>query len=427
MNKNFSEEEDWDELLELISDGQLTPIIGNELYKFTDQDKLVPIDNYLSMQLFAKYNITDQPASSLYKTVGYLKNEKKIEKMDIDQVLRSLAKKINFDFPLLAEFLTIRKLNYYINTTIYDTVFVESVSKVRKQKATSTNFLIKGKNENCDLEDLEIPFLFNVFGSLLNTVDPPTSEEEMLEYTVSFLEKIKDIPSIDNVLQNKNLLFIGCTYPDWQVRFILRLLSTQSFGDWGKERKMIIVNDKTEMRDTQYNFLKNYRVITYQGNTDDFVKELANRWNKKNPFQKNIFLSYTADDKPAVENLKNGLDGIENVTCFYDKDRINAGDSFDKEIADNIEKADLFISLISANSLTHTRGYIQKEWNWAEQESIRRKQDGNEKYLLPIIIDDTKTTDPTIPKCFSSISIGQLPQGNTDEKFLKLVKERLNL
>ena len=427
MNKNFSEEDDWDELLELISDGQITPIIGNELYKFKEQDKLIPIDNYLSMQLFAKYDITDQPASSLYKTVGYLKNEKKIEKMDIDQVLRSIAKKINFDFPLLAEFLTIRKLSYYINTTIYDTVFVESVSKVRKQKATSTNFLIKGKNENCDLEDLENPFLFNVFGSLLNTVDPPTSEEEMLEYTVSFLEKIKDIPSIDNVLQNKNLLFIGCTYPDWQVRFILRLLSTQSFGDWGKERKMIIVNDKTEMRDTQYNFLKNYRVITYQGNTDDFVKELATRWNKKNPFQKNIFLSYTADDKPAVENLKNGLDGIENVTCFYDKDRINAGDSFDKEIADNIEKADLFISLISANSLTHTRGYIQKEWNWAEQESIRRKQDGNEKYLLPIIIDDTKTTDPTIPKCFSSISIGQLPQGKADEKFLMLVKERLNL
>ena len=427
MNKNFSEENDWDELIELISDNQLTPIIGNEMYKFKQDDKLIQIDNYLSDQLLAKYNITDQPGLSFYKAVGYLKNEKQIENMDIDQALRSIAKKINFDFPLLAEFLAIRQLNYYINTTIFDNIFVDTISKVRKQKATSTNFLIKGKNENCDLENLQAPFLFNVFGSLLNTVDPPTSEEEMLEYTVAFMEKIKDIPSIDNVLQNKNLLFIGCTYPDWQVRFILRLLSTQSFGDWGKERKMIIVNDKTEMRDAQFNFLKNYRVITYEQNTNDFIKELATRWIKANPFEKKIFLSYTSADKTAVENVKRSLEVIENVTFFYDKDGIYVGDSYDKVISENIEKVDLFITLISANSLAHTNGYVQKEWNWAEAESIRRKSDGNDKYLMPIIIDDTKSTDPTIPKCFSSISIGQVPQGNADDKFIMQVKERLNL
>ena len=426
MNKNFSEENDWDELIELITDNQLTPIIGNEMYKFKLEDKLVQIDNYLSDQLLAKYTITDQPGLSFYKAVGYLKNEKQKESMDIDLALRSIIKKMNFEYPLLSDFLLIRKFNYYINTTLYDNVLVDTITKVRKQKTTSTQFLIKGKNEDCDLENLENPFLFNVFGSLLNTIDPPTSEEKMLEYTVSFMEKIKDIHYVDNVLQNKNLLFIGCTYPDWQVRFILRLLSTQSFDNWGKDRKIIMVNDKSEMRDTQFNFLKNYRVITYQQNTDDFIRELSGRWIKKYPFQKIVFLSYTSNDRTAVENLKRCIEGIENVSCFYDEDRIDAGDSFDKEIADNVDKADLFIALISNNSLTH-KGYIQKEWNWAEQESIHRKQDGNDKYLMPIIIDDTKSTDPAIPKCFSSLSIGQVTQGNADEKFLMLVKARLNL
>lgn len=32
MNKNLSEQSDWDELLDFISDRQLTPVIGKEMY-----------------------------------------------------------------------------------------------------------------------------------------------------------------------------------------------------------------------------------------------------------------------------------------------------------------------------------------------------------------------------------------------------------
>ena len=66
---------------------------------------------------------------------------------------------------------------------------------------------------------------------------------------------------------------------------------------------------------------------------------------KENPIDpKLIFLSYTRGDQAAVETLKGSLEKIENVTCWYDKDNIEAGDKWNSEIQFNIRKANLFIA-----------------------------------------------------------------------------------
>lgn len=432
MNKILSEQSDWDELLDFISDRQLTPIIGKELYKFKENDNLIPIDEYLSKQLLESNNIAGQPAVTLSKAVNYLLNEKKVKPMDIGRKLKSMVKEINFEFPLLTEFLSITGLNYYINTTVYNNLLEHKLSDVRKQQVTSINFSINEPFSDCnDLEKLDEPFVFNVFGSLLNTVDPALSEEDMLEYTGYFKEKMKNATNIINALKNKNLLFIGCSFPDWMVRFILRLLSNEPMHDWGSKRTIMIVNDNSDLRKVQYDFLKNYDVITYEGNTADFVQELGRQWKQKNPLtvkNKMIFLSYTVKDKDAVEALKKAIEEISNVTCWYDNREIIPGDDFKTEIAKNIKSADLFIPLISSNSLMHKDGYVQLEWITADNVNTFRKIDGNTgKYLMPVVIDDTNPYDTNVPKYFSELSIGKVPQGNPGQEFIKQVRETLNL
>ena len=307
-----------------------------------------------------------------------------------------------------------------------------NLTTIRKQTATSINFSINEPFSDCDdLDKLRVPFVFNVFGSLLNTVDPALSEEDMLEYTGHFKEKIKNATNIINALKNKNLLFLGCDFPDWMVRFILRLLSNEPMHDWGSKRTIIVVNDMSDVRKKQYEFLKNYDVVTYDGNTKDFVEELSSRWKQKNPSSvknKMIFLSYTVKDKDAVENLKKAIEGINNVTCWYDNREIVPGDDFKTEIAKNIKSADLFIPLISANSLMHKDGYVQLEWFTADNVNTFRKIDGNTgKYLMPVVIDDTNPYDNNVPKYFSELSIGKVPAGNPGEEFINHVKETLNL
>jgi hypothetical protein len=432
MNKTLSEQSDWDELLDFISDRQLTPIIGKEMYKFKGNDLLIPIDQYLSKQILDAYKITGEPALSLTQAVNFLANANKIKMMDIVRKLKSIVKEINFEFPLLTEFLGITDLNYFINTAVYNNVLENNLAEVRKQNPTSINFSINEPfSDSNDLERLQEPFVFNVFGSLLNTVDPALSEEDMLEYTGYFKEKMKNATNLINALKNKNLLFLGCAFPDWMVRFILRLLSNEPMHDWGARRTIIVVNDPSDLRNIQYDFLKNYDVVTYEGNTNDFVNELSKQWKQKNPLSiknKMVFLSYTIKDKDAVENLKKAIEGINHVTCWYDNREIVAGDDFKTEIAKNIKSADLFIPLISANSLMHKDGYVQLEWFTADNVNTFRKIDGKtEKYLMPVVIDETNPYDTNVPKYFSELSIGKVPSGNPGQEFINQLRETLNL
>ena len=255
MNKNLSEQSDWDELLDFITDRQLTPILGKEMYKFKQDDLLMPVDEYLSRQILGLNNVTDQAALTLTQAVNYLVNEKKVKTMDIIRKLKSMIKEINFEFPLLSQFLSITDINYYINTAVYNNVLENNLTAIRKQTATSINFSINEPFSDCDdLDKLQVPFVFNVFGSFLNTVDPALSEEDMLEYTGYFKEKMKNATNIINALKNKNLLFLGCAFPDWMVRFILRLLSNEPMHDWGSKRTIIVVNDISDLRKCNTNF-----------------------------------------------------------------------------------------------------------------------------------------------------------------------------
>jgi hypothetical protein len=433
MNKIISDQYDWDELLEFIAEKKLTPVIGREMYTFNDGEKLAPLDNYLSQKILELHKITDHKAGSLPEAVNYLEIELKIKSMDIIRKLKSIVKDINFELPLLNDFLSISSLNYFINTAVYNTVLEKKIAEVRNQETTSINFSINEPFPDCpDIERLSSPFVFNVFGSLLNTVDPALSEEDMLEYTGYFKEKMGAATNIVSALKNKNLLFLGCTFPDWMVRFALRLLSNEPIHEWGSKRTIIVVNDPSDLRNEQNNFLKNYDVVTWEGSTADFIKELSSQWKKRHPTDgknKSIFLSYTRADKDAVENLKKGIEQIGNITCWYDKRELEPGDDWREKIVVNIRKADLFMPLISVNSLEHEDGYVQKEWLQGTNEWVFRNADKKaDKYLIPVIIDDSKSYGEKIAKHFDAkINFTKIPKGNPDSEFLSDLKKILHL
>ena len=39
MNKVFSDQYDWDELLDFVAEKKLTPVLGKEMYTFKEGDK----------------------------------------------------------------------------------------------------------------------------------------------------------------------------------------------------------------------------------------------------------------------------------------------------------------------------------------------------------------------------------------------------
>jgi hypothetical protein len=432
MNKIFSDQFDWDELLQLIADKKLTPVIGKEMYCYKDGDTLKPLDYYLSQKILEKNNVTDFQITSLPETFNYLELKKKVETPDLIDALKPVVRGINFELPLLDEFLTISDLNCYINTTVYNNVLENKINDLRKQPITSRNFSIQSNIDDFPvLDKMNTPHVFNVFGSLLQTTDVALSEEDLLEYASSFNIKMTAAPNILGALRDNSLLFLGCSFADWMIRFAMRLLSNQPLHQWGS-RKVIVINDPGEKRDHDYEFLKNYRVITYEGSTKDFVYEFARQWKMKNPRKKSIFLSYTRADTIAVENLKRGIEQISNVDCWYDKEKLEAGDVWENKIKDSIRNADLFIPIISANSLDHDDGYVLKEWLFGSYEwRAREKDNEEEKFLVPVVIDDSSSYGEKIQKRFdkhiTELNITKIPEGKPNEIFLNQIKKMLDL
>lgn len=432
MNKILSDQYDWDELMEFISDKNLTTIIGKELYKYEAAGNLVSIDSYLCTQLLQSFRVDDFPANSLADAMDYLVNKQLVKPMDIIRRLKGIVKEISFQFPLLNALLSIHELDYFVNTTVYNNVLEKKIFESRKEAATSINFSINQTFDDCgSLERITEPFVFNVFGSLLNTVDPALSDDDMLEYVSLFRERMSGATNLVNALKNKNLLFIGCAFPDWMNRFVLRLLSNEPLHDWGTKRTIILVNDESDFRQKQMDGLRNYDVVTYEAGTNEFVQELSRQWKQKNPSsnkKKSIFLSYTTLDRDAVETMKKNIEDTGEISCWYDKREIMAGDDFKREIAKGIKSADLFIPLISSNSLLHKDGYVQLEWFTADNVNTFRRIEGNmDKYLMPVVIDETNPYDPNVPKYFSELSIGKVPGGDAGPEFIQQLKQTLKL
>lgn len=432
MIRQISEQYDWDELLDNIAENNLTPIVGKEMYKFNDGGNLVAFDNYLAKKILKAYNVTDKPDMTLLQAVNFLEFDQKLETPEIIRRLKNITKETrdtNIEFPLLNEFLQITDLKYYINTAVYNNLLVDKINEIQKNNPTSINFSINQPfSDSEDLEKLSAPFVFNVFGSLTNTVDPALSEEDMLEFAGYFREKMSNAINILNALRNKNLLFLGCAYPEWLIRFALRLLSHEPIHDWGKTRTIYVINDRSPYREQQNEFLKNYKAVTYDGDTSEFVTELVSQWKNRNPNRKknrSVFLSYTRSDVPALENLKKSLEEIGSIDCWYDKEKLNPGDIWKREIISNIRKADIFMPLISANSLDHENGYVQKEWTEGINTSLCRP---DAKFLIPVVIDDSKLYGEKIKNIFGSdINMTRIPEGKPNQEFLDDIKKILKL
>jgi hypothetical protein len=432
MDNTVLIEIDWDELMGDISDGNVIPVIGNEVYKFFEDGNLILYDRYLSESLLQQKGVSDVSNLTLAETVSYLRKKQNLSIKKIITTLRDIVKKSDFQFPMLSDLAKVEPFQFFANTTVFDAVLEKNINDER-EKVDSFNFSINEDISDCNnIEKLTTPVIFNVFGSLLNTSDPALSEEEMLEFTASFNSRMTvAAPSILNALKIKTLLFIGCSYPEWLIRFLLRVLSNQRMNTWpGENRKIIVVNDESDYRPKQFDFLKNYNAETYDGNTAEFVTELTGKW-REHPFEgkpKMIFLSYAREDEAAVENFKAKVKKeIKEVDFWFDKEKLFSGNNFEDKITQHIKDAHLFIPFISENCFNDPKRYVVKEWQRAHTFHLVMRGEKKEKYLMPIAIDNVGLNNDVLTENFPNLSIEKVPDGNVSEDFINRLRVTLNL
>ena len=127
-----------------------------------------------------------------------------------------------------------------------------------------------------------------------------------------------------------------------------------------------------------------------------------------------VFISYAREDLAAVQQIKAGLEAA-GITTWFDIDRLEVGDDYDRKIQRNVARCSYFIPVVSATTQRRLEGYFRREWSYA-MDRARNMADGA-LYILPVSIDDTTVAEALVPDKFKALHFTQLPGGQVSPEF----------
>jgi hypothetical protein len=415
----------WESFIDNLTAGEIIPVLGNDLSLVKDEnDKPVSLYQYIARELTRRLDIpyTGQTISEL--ALAY-PNE------NIPLTTNSIYNKIDeerFFFEGLEKIAEITDFKFYISTAL-DDLLIKSLGKVRnleKNQLQVINYSLQQLSDasTYSLEEEEFPVtVFNLLGNFGNVTESAFNEEEVLEHFLSITSKFNRHPLADyfvRQVRNKILLFLGCDFPDWFMRFVIRILTNERYKD--RSFNDYLVPDQCNQSPELHNFLRHFKknIIMInnsgEGNVRAFVKELNEKWVEcieKKPVQYDgtVFLSYNHRDREKVSFFKKLLRsrGIRNV--WFDIDDLPSGEH-KSAIEEEIKKCKVFIPMISNNCLEHPDSYTwQVEWKTIELRLMADKFYGKKNFqVIPCILDNTQRGDERIPEFLRDFAVWELEE-----------------
>ena len=436
------DEDAWDDLLSYIEERRVIPIIGPELLQVaTDRGPRLLYD-WLAEKLAARLNVDVSQLPKPYTlndvVCWFLGARGRREEAYVR--LRGLLKDAAFEPPqALRRLAAIPEFDLFVSTTC-DSLLETALNLERYGGAPSTEALSYSPNRVVDLpterDRLQRPVVYHLFGKVSASPTYVISDEDLLEFICALQSEHLAPEKLFYELEHNHLLFIGSNFTNWLARLFLRMAKRQRLSD-PRDVGEIMADDHTSQDERLVAFLQQVSVRTriYQG-AERFVDELHDRLAaRRKPAQSAaaaasaplrftppardmpdnaVFISYTREDLHAVQQIKAGLEAA-GITTWFDMDRLEGGDDYDRKIQRNIARCSYFIPVISAATQRRLEGYFRREWSYA-MDRVRNMADGA-LFILPVTIDGTDAGSALVPDKFKALHFSQLPGGNVPPDF----------
>ncbi len=133
-----------------------------------------------------------------------------------------------------------------------------------------------------------------------------------------------------------------------------------------------------------------------------------------------VFISYAREDLAAVQQLKAGLEAA-GVTTWFDMERLESGDDYDRKIQRNIARCSYFIPIVSAATQRRQEAYFRREWSYAIDRA-RNMADGA-LFVLPVTIDATDAAEALVPDRFKALHFTRLQDGVVTPEFAQRLSD----
>jgi hypothetical protein len=437
----------WDDLSSFIEERRVIPIIGPELLMVdTDQGPRL-LHDWLAEKLARRLNVDvtqlPQPYTLNDVVCWFLSARGRREEAYVR--LRGILKDATFEPPrALRRLASIPEFDLFVSTT-FDPLLESAINLERFGGSPSTEVLSYAPNRVADLpterDRLVRPVVYHLFGRLSSSPTYVISDEDLLEFICALQSEHLAPEKLFHELEHNHLLFIGSNFSNWLARLFLRMAKRQRLSD-PRDVGEIMADDHTIEDERLVSFLQQVSVRTriYTG-AERFVDELYERLaaRRKTAVSSErsagptrflpparempdnaVFISYAREDLPAVQEIKAGLEAA-GITTWFDMDRLESGDDYDRKIQRNIARCSYFIPVVSGTTQRRHEAYFRREWSYAIDRA-RNMADGA-LFVLPVTIDATRPAEALVPDRFKALHFTQLPGGNVPTEFAQRLSD----
>jgi len=437
-------EREWDKLINSILAGGVVPVIGQELL-VSQQDGGEELLYDVWGRVLAEQAglvISEQDGTpALYQVTSQLlqtQNRSEVA-MDVDDVIRRQPWPIPDSLRKLAQ---ISSFSLYVTTTV-DHLLSRALDEVRngrKGQQIDIGFAVHADKEHNDLpEDFanqSTPTVFHVFGVTSPFPDAfAKTEDDLIDFSASLLDGQYAPERFYDYLQNKTILLLGCSFPDWLGRFFIRALNANRV-----EQTINIYYVSGHRDEGLENYLRRKRAKVLAPNSPiAFVEELYRRWQLRQsespeqqfearsgasdstPLKRGaVFLSYANEDRETVRRIRTQLEDAR-IDTWMDESGLEPGVQFQQAIRESIGDASCFIAFISKSLDGQQKRFLWKEWKWAEEESLNWRK--GQRFLQAVAIDDTPSGASFVDPPYSELHWTRLQDGLLPREFVQILSQ----
>ena len=435
------DEDGWEDLLNFIEEHRVIPIIGPELLRIQTEAGPRLLYDWIAERLAARLGVDTsglpQPYTINDVVCWHLACHGRRE--DTYARMRSVVRESTFPTPRpLLQLAEITDFDLFVTTT-FDTYLEQALNDVRFNGAQSTEVIAYAPNRVADLttelENLQRPVVYHLLGRVSTSPNYVISDEDLLEFVCALQSEHLTPEKLFHELEHSHLLLIGSNFSNWLARLFLRMAKRHRLSD-PRDVGEVLADDHSGSDERLMTFLHQVSIRTrvYSG-AEQFVDELHRRWSgRRNPgrvVQLNaaprrflpperempdnaVFISYAREDLAAVQKLKAGLDAA-GVKTWFDLERLEGGDDYDRKIQRNIARCSYFVPILSATTERRLEAYFRREWSYAIDRS--RSFAEGAVFILPVCIDGTDANAAQVPDKFRSVHFTRLPDGEVSSEF----------
>ncbi|MGB5103021.1 MAG: toll/interleukin-1 receptor domain-containing protein [Steroidobacteraceae bacterium] len=445
------DEDAWDDLLNYIEERRVIPIIGPDLLRVQTDGGPRLLYEWLAEKLAARLSVDTGglPLPLTLNDVVCLYLGQRGRREEAYTRLRSIMREVEFEPPPALRRLTqITDFDLFVTTT-FDPLLERAVNLERYGGQPTAEVIAYAPNRVADLPvergQLQRTVVYHMLGRLSASPTYVVSDEDMLEFICALQSEHLTPEKLFHELEHNHLLLIGSDFSNWLARLFLRMAKRKRLSD-PRDVGEVFADDHTMKDDRLVAFLQQVSVRTrVYGGAEAFVAELHSRWTKRQGGsarasgagsspqrflppsrempENAVFISYAREDLPAVQRLKAALDGA-GIATWFDMDRLEGGDDYDRKIHANIARCSFFLPVISATTQRRFEGYFRREWSYAVDRS-RNIAEGA-VFILPVCIDDTPEGEALVPEKFKSLHVSRMPDGEPSAEFLGRLRDLLS-